>query len=139
MILLDTDTITLLATGHTRVVAMLASSIEPVATTIITRIEVLRGRFDYVLKAADGDQLQRAQLWLMRSERDLARFGCLPISAASANVFDQLRSQKKLLKIGRSDLLIASIVLANRATLVTRNVGHFRQVPGLRLENWADE
>ena len=122
MILLDTDTITLLAAGHARVVAKFVSSTEPVATTIITRIEVLRGRFEFLLKAADGEQLQRAQQWLIRSERDLARFGCLPISAASAAEFDRLRSHKKLVKIGRSDLLIASIAVAHRATLVTRNV-----------------
>ncbi len=121
------------------VVAKFVSSTEPVATTIITRIEVLRGRFEFLLKAADGEQLQRAQQWLIRSERDLARFGCLPISAASAAELDRLRSHKKLVKIGRSDLLIASIALAHQATLVTRNVRHFRQVPGLNVENWADE
>jgi tRNA(fMet)-specific endonuclease VapC len=41
-------------------------------------------------------------------------------------------------KIGRADLLVASIALANRATLVTRNLRHFREVPGLSLENWVD-
>jgi predicted nucleic acid-binding protein len=35
-------------------------------------------------------------------------------------------------------LLIAAIVLANRATLVSRNLTDFRQVPGLQVENWAD-
>jgi tRNA(fMet)-specific endonuclease VapC len=43
-----------------------------------------------------------------------------------------------LRKIGRADLLIASVTLANRATLVTRNTRHFKQVPGLRVENWVD-
>ena len=59
--------------------------------------------------------------------------------AGFAAEFDRLRSHKKLVKIGRSDLLIASIALAHQATLVTRNVRHFRQVPGLNVENWADE
>ena len=40
--------------------------------------------------------------------------------------------------MGRADLLIAAITLANRATLVTRNLKDFRQVPGLQIENWAD-
>ena len=138
MILLDTDTISLLAAGHARVAARFVSSTEPVATTIFTRIEILRGRFDFLLKAADGDQLRRAQRWLEQSERDLARFGIIPINADAATEFDRLRRDKKLRKIGRVGLLIASIALAHRATLVTRNVQHFRQVPGLNVENWAD-
>jgi tRNA(fMet)-specific endonuclease VapC len=52
--------------------------------------------------------------------------------------FDRLRQNKKLKKIGRADLVIAAITLANRATLVTRNLKDFRQVPGLQVENWAD-
>jgi tRNA(fMet)-specific endonuclease VapC len=43
-----------------------------------------------------------------------------------------------LLEIGRADLLIASIALSRQATLVTRNLRHFRLIPGLRVENWAD-
>ena len=138
MILLDTETISLLAAGHARVAARFVSSTEPVATTIFTRIKILRGRFDFLLKAADGDQLRRAQHWLEQSERDLARFGIIPINADAATEFDRLRRDKKLRKIGRVGLLIASIALAHRATLVTRNVQHFRQVPGLNVENWAD-
>jgi len=43
-----------------------------------------------------------------------------------------------LRKIGRADLLIASIALASSATLATRNLKDFAFVPGLRTENWAD-
>ncbi|MGH9677814.1 MAG: type II toxin-antitoxin system VapC family toxin, partial [Candidatus Acidiferrum sp.] len=48
------------------------------------------------------------------------------------------RQDRKFRKIGRADLLIAAITLANRATLVTRNLRHFRVIGGLRVENWAD-
>jgi tRNA(fMet)-specific endonuclease VapC len=60
------------------------------------------------------------------------------VTAEAAARFDQLRQDRKLKKIGRADLLIASIVLANQATLVSRNLKDFQQVPGLRVENWAD-
>jgi tRNA(fMet)-specific endonuclease VapC len=71
-------------------------------------------------------------------DRALAGFEIVPFDASASAEFDRLRSDKKLKKIGRADLLIACIALAHQATLVTRNLKHFEQVPGLRLENWAD-
>ena len=38
--------------------------------------------------------------------------------------------------IGANDLLIASIAIAHRLTLVTRNIKEFMRVPGLRVEKW---
>jgi tRNA(fMet)-specific endonuclease VapC len=138
MIVLDTDTITYLLAEHPRVAARFRAATDTVAITIITRIELLQGRFAFVLKAADGEQLLRAQEWLRRTEDDLARFPIIPLDAAAAAAFEQLRQNKKLKKIGRADLLIAAIALANRATLVTRNLKHFQLVPGLQVENWMD-
>ena len=43
MILLDTDMMSLFASGHPAVVARVRTATEPVATTIVTRIEILRG------------------------------------------------------------------------------------------------
>jgi tRNA(fMet)-specific endonuclease VapC len=55
MHLLDTDTLTHLHAGHPRVLDHLRALDDPeVGTTIITKIEILRGRFDFVLKAATG-------------------------------------------------------------------------------------
>lgn len=34
--------------------------------------------------------------------------------------------------------MIASIVIANHAALITRNLRDFQQIPGLSIENWAD-
>jgi len=61
MNVLDTDTPTHLFAGHPRVLARqaLVPSSE-IAITIITRIEALLGRFDFLLKAASGKELLRA-------------------------------------------------------------------------------
>jgi tRNA(fMet)-specific endonuclease VapC len=64
VILLDTDTLTLLTMGHLKVQRRLDLAEDDIAITIVTRIEVLRGRFDFVLKAADGPQLLIAQTTL---------------------------------------------------------------------------
>jgi len=138
MTILDTDTFSLLVAGQPCVRQRLDRQAAGAALTIVSRIEVLEGRFASVKKAADCEHLLRAQGWLEQSERDLTDILILPFDAAAAAEFDRLRQNKKLKKIGRGDLLIASIALAHRATLATRNVGDFRQVPGLRVENWAD-
>ena len=138
MIVLDTDTLTLYFASHAKVMARVQAAIETPVTSIVSRIEVLRGRFDSVLKAAEGDQLIIAQKRLRVAELDLAPFTIVLFDTAAAAEFDRLRQNKKLKKIDRADLLIACIALAHQATLITRNLRDFQLVPGLRLENWAD-
>jgi tRNA(fMet)-specific endonuclease VapC len=139
MYILDTDTLSYLHAGHTRVAQRLRQLDDPeVGTTIITKIEMLRGRFDYALKAETSAELLKAHRMLARTEELLAQLFIIPFDEAAARRFDELRAQRSLRKIGRADLLIASIALSRRATLVTRNLKHFRGVPGLRLENWVD-
>lgn len=138
MFVVDTDTLTLLHHGHEQVTRRMAEADRDVVTTIITRIELIQGRFDALIKAETGDQLVAAFERLARTEANLSKLPILPIDARSAVEFDKLRHNKKLKKIGRADLLIASIALAHGATVVTRNLKHFRIVPGLRLENWVD-
>ena len=138
MFILDTDTLTHLLRGHERVTAKRAQTTEEVTLTVVTWIEVLQGRFASVLKAEDGEKLLLAQQRLAENEKDLERFNILAIGSDAAAEFDRLRKDKKLKKIGRADLLIAAIALASKATLVTRNIKHFRQVPNLQIENWMD-
>ena len=55
MYLLDTDTLTHLYHGNSNVVQYLkALEDSEVGITIITKVEVLRGRIDYLLKAENG-------------------------------------------------------------------------------------
>jgi tRNA(fMet)-specific endonuclease VapC len=137
MNLLDTDTLSLLMAGHLRVTKR-AEKAGSFAIPIVTRIEVLQGRFASILKAEDGEKLWRAQQYLTKSEEYISDLKIVPMNEASAERFDLLRKDRKLKKLGRADLLIASIALAHGATLVTRNLRQFRQIPGLNTDNWAD-
>jgi tRNA(fMet)-specific endonuclease VapC len=138
MTLLDTDTISLVLAGQERVLSRLQQARDELAITVITKVEILRGRYDFLLKASDGTQLLRAQSWLATIEQELDRWNIVGVNAAAAAEFDRLRQIRNVKRIGRADLLIASIALAQRATLVTRNLRHFRENSGLNLENWAD-
>jgi tRNA(fMet)-specific endonuclease VapC len=139
MIVLDSDTLTFFFRNHPRVVEHMRQATDVVSITIVSRLETLQGRFASLLKAADAPELQRGQQRLDDAERDLSRIPTvLPINAAAAAEFERLLGIKGLRKIGRADLLIASICLANKATLVTRNRKHFEKVPGLQIENWID-
>jgi tRNA(fMet)-specific endonuclease VapC len=131
MYLLDTDTLTRAHAGYGTIADRVNNiGAERVATTIITAIEILRGRQEFLFKAADGQQLLRAQRLFDFSQQMLADIRIYSVDARVSDEFDKLRQNKKLKKIGRGDLLIACIALANRATLVTRNTKHFLQLPG---------
>jgi tRNA(fMet)-specific endonuclease VapC len=139
MHLLDTDTLTHLYAGNLNVVEQLRTVEDPeVGITIVTKAEMLRGRIDYLLKAETGENLLKAQQLLFRTEELLQKLLIIPMNQAASDEFERLRAVSKFRKIGRADLLIASITLANRATLVTRNTRHFQQIPGVRVVNWVD-
>jgi len=137
--LLDTDTLTRLHAGNRRVESKVRriESAE-IAISIVTSVEVLQGRFSFLLKAETGEKLLRAQDWLQKTELLLSDLRVIAFDAAAASEFDRLRASSSIRRIGRADLLIASIAISRGATLVTRNLKHFKKVPGLRLENWID-
>ena len=129
MYLLDTDTLTYLYAGNSNVADQLRSIDDTeVGITIITKAEVLRGRIDYLLKAETSENLLKAQELLFRTEGLLSGMLIVPLERSASIEFDRLNSVSKFRKIGRADLLIASITLANRATLVTRNLRHFKLI-----------
>src|SRR5436190_276116 len=105
MFLLDTNTLTMLLYGHERVSERVSRARQVVAITLITRIEILQGRFASILKAEDGERLLLAQQRLAENEADMQKIPVLPLDAASALEFDRLRENKKLKKIGRADRL----------------------------------
>lgn len=95
MNVLDTDSLSLLMHGHEGLRRRVAEA-DQVCITIITRIEILQGRFASLLKAANGGQLQQAQHWLAENERFMAALVMLLINDRAAHEFVRLRANRRV-------------------------------------------
>ncbi len=62
----------------------------------------------------------------------------LDFDSACAKQFGQVRGQllQQGISVNSVDLMIASVALVHDLTLVTHNTTDFRNVPGLRVEDW---
>jgi tRNA(fMet)-specific endonuclease VapC len=87
-------------------------------------------------QAKQPERLAWAYRRLTENIRFHARMQIITYEENAMKRFEQLRKQK--IKIGRTDLGIASIVLEHDATLVTENTRDFKQVPGLKIASWSD-
>jgi tRNA(fMet)-specific endonuclease VapC len=72
-------------------------------------------------------------------EEVLLPYEIVPFGHEHAAAYAEIRKvlEAKGTMIGPNDLILASTVKAADATVVTNNVGEFRRVPGLRVENWV--
>src|SRR5438477_8480944 len=116
MYLLDTDTYSHLLSKRASVVEnarRAADDGEEVAVTIITKIEVLQGWFEALVKADERARFLTAQRELFLTEEALQHILVVPIGASALDHFERLSVIRGIRKIGRRDLLIASIVLAH--------------------------
>ncbi len=143
MIVFDTDMVTLLSHGQTRKLRERMEALdekEELAVTVITYAEIIRPRCENVSKAANVEEMERAIRLFRASKSVLDDFLILYHTEESYRRFETLMNAKKgkKRKKDRSDMMIASIVLANDGLLVTRNVGDYQGITGLRVENWAD-
>ncbi len=69
----------------------------------------------------------------------LSPFEILPLGDSECEAYARIRVQleRQGTPIGANDLMIASIVVANKGTLVTNNENEFGQVKGLKIQNWV--
>lgn len=95
-------------------------------TTAVNAAELWKG----VYRSKDRQKDLAKVEWLLDS------LELLVLDAESARLAGEMDAAIKSNPIGESDLLIASIAMSNKQTLVTRNRKHFERVPGLRVEAW---
>jgi tRNA(fMet)-specific endonuclease VapC len=140
MVILDTDHVTLLEWKERPDTQRLRARLnaledEDVATTIISFEEQTRGWMSYLSRARSMVQEIEAYRRLNRQLANYCTIMVLDFEEQAAAEFQRLR--KARLRIGTMDLKIAAIVLARDGLLLSRNLRDFKQVPGLRVEDWT--
>ncbi len=139
MILLDTDHFTALKYwANSRRDALLArmgsSEDRNFALTPMTLEEQTRGWLAQIRAARDVHQEVPFYSRLVGLFQFVAPWQIVEFDEAAADAFERLRAER--IRIGAMDLKIASIALAHDALLLSANLRDFRQVPGLRVEDW---
>ena len=139
MLILDTDHLSILERGGSAVFPLQLRleqvPIHEVGTTIVNYEEQMRGWLSHAAKAQTPLQIQIAYTLLGKHIETFRDLPVLSFDAGASNQLDALLRAR--IRIGTMDLKIAAICLAQNATLLTRNLKDFRQVPGLRAEDWS--
>jgi len=130
MYLLDTDTIIYAIKGEPQVTRRLEETAgQPKAVSVITYGELFFGAMKSVAPQANLAKVRRVG----------ELFPVIEVSRAVMETFGSLKAelQKRGEAVDDFDLVISSTALVHSYSLVTNNERHFRNVPGLRLENWV--
>jgi len=108
---------------------LLASPAEDIGISVISVAELRYG-------ASKSGQPKKNHEAL---DQFLSPFEIVTFDEQAAMVYGRIRTavEQKGRPIGPMDLLIASQALSLDAGLATNNVKEFKQVPGLRVENWV--
>ena len=140
MIILDTDCISLLTRERILESSELRRKLEQfppdeIYTTIITFEEQMRGWLSFVAKAKTVKQQIYAYEKLHRFLENYRKIVVLDFDEKAAKVLQNLKSSK--IRVGTMDLKIASIAIANKAILISRNLKDFERVPDLTVYDWT--
>lgn len=108
---------------------------DEITTTIISAEEQFRGWLAQIHRIPDPHRQVVAYERLQRRIEFFAAWEVLPWTEGAADILLDLRRQG--IRIGTMDLKIAAIALSHRATLLSRNLVDFAQVPRLAVEDWT--
>jgi tRNA(fMet)-specific endonuclease VapC len=89
----------------------------------------------YLNRSRKAEQIILAYAKLERVWRSFLKMNVLSFSREAQARFAELRPQCRRVK--SMDLRIASVALTADCTLLSRNLGDFRQIPRLSVEDWT--
>lgn len=139
MIILDTNHLSALkyeeSEGFARLTArMLARPYEEFGATVISLEEQMRGWLAVIARWNDPVRQVSAYAELSKLNDFYSCWTLLEFDERAA--LQCVRLRRSIPRVGTMDLKIASIALAQDVLLLTANERDFKQVPGLRFENW---
>ena len=128
--LLDTGTCIYALKQHRGVLdRLLQESPDDVAVSAMTAAELAFG----ALKSRKPEQAK------VQVDAFLEPLSVLPFDREAAARHAEIRFALRGAPIGERDLVIASVAAAAALVLVTHNRREFGRVPGIEIEDWADE
>lgn len=129
-VLIDSDILSFYFKGDEKVVKNIERYLEDhdeINLSIITYYEILSGL-----------KYKNANKQIIKFEKFISKNKLLFLTKKSTEIsaekYDELRNKGKT--IGNSDLLIAGVALEHNLTLVTNNEKDFKNISGLKIENW---
>jgi tRNA(fMet)-specific endonuclease VapC len=141
MFILDTDHLSFLERGEHPVGDLLLRRMleceEECVASIISYEEQSRGWLSSIARAKTLAEQIVGYRKLLAQLRNYCAIRVIEFDERAAVELQSLRKAK--IRTATMDLKIASIALANNATLLTRNTRDFIKVPGLRFEDWTKE
>lgn len=139
MYLLDTDHLSVLERGSAEAdqLRRRLQTVSPdeIAATVVSYEEQTRGWLSYMAKARSLEEQVTAYSYLQRHVQVFCAVPLIAFDLAAALVVQRLQQQR--VRVGAMDLKIASIALAQGATLLSRNITDFQKVRGLQVEDWT--
>lgn len=127
--LIDTDTIIFALRNDKSVLAKFEENKNiPISISMITYAELIFG----------AKRSQNEQKNMIKVNHIRKIFLVEELSEGVMEVFAGIKAEmfNKGIRIEDMDLLIAATAIYNELTLVTNNTKHFKNIPGLKLENW---
>ena len=139
MYILDTDHLSILERNgkDAESLKLRLKNINPqeVAVTIISYQEQIQGQLSLINKSKNINEQVNIYKRLKKQLRNYCQIPIIDFDEKAAQELEKLR--KKYRQIGTMDLKIASIVMVNKAILLTRNTRDFGQIKDLLIEDWT--
>ena len=137
--LLDTDITSILFRGNAPEPLKAKINLTPndkIWVSAITVAEMQEGAFSLIRKEEMRHVGTQGYRLLVEQVQFFADFPLLPFDDDCLALFLALPAAVR--RQGRADCQIAAIALRFGATIITRNLRHFTQIPGCQAEDWCE-